>query len=886
MINRKFYPILKSLCETDKKDEEPVTINTVGTPQDNGLTLNESRVSVRKSNIEDTTRTNPIRFVKRIQNCFNSNSKTFRNLFRVVFAEETLLMIWDKISRKNVETSYNANSNKVLFWKIKEMSTCLINSCYKFGVRKKAIAYKKNKSEQHLVIMLSPWDKIVIHSVWMVFKFIFDGLWHDKQVSITKSCGKVKTYSYLKPSSYNVSSGVRLGKSYNEVLREVHTWYFCGWFIKININKFFDKVNHNRLLNILRETIEDEPFLTLLRQILNKKTFFKNYLHKSDKGMGLLQSNNLGILLTNIYLNKLDQFVLERKKVWWEKDHFNKNDNNVANKKPGNSNAFVNSLKETALDNQKYNFTKVFKQHKIKSAKWMGLSKTTFSKRIFRRVYYSRYVDNFLLGIRGPKFLAIDVRDETSQFIKCNLQLELQLSEIYHSKSNKVKYLGFDIKVLMNAHNYRSIIKSTIAYTKIKNRLKQKKSSVEARENTFLNQVLRKKITEVAGWTKQKTTHRVKPNEITLQLVQKKLLNVLACSALKPVDVSKNIKLIHSYKSVWNIIKKSENQTNRLFQKNISVEKTLHKLVKNDKFADTLENSLKNLYQTATNISSRQFRTKKRNKTSNRTICKALYDYRQGAGPIFYAPKKSILKLMCAWGMISAISNKPIINKMLFRYNDLSIILYYKNKATNVLEYYKPAKNFYWVKTQVDHQMRNSLLFTLAKKHKTSTFTIIQAIGKSTSIFINNGNSRLIEVASFPTSTYIHNKQGSFNTTFNYIPSIQKLREPFIRTSIPKTLYHECQIKNCENLPNNVKMYHLAAFYKKISPNYIIASTQTHTKKIHWTKVVEFALHKKQVSLCTSHHLAIHTGKLFLEDLKTHYKSFKLLNSQGLAIRF
>lgn len=127
--------------------------------------------------------------------------------------------------------------------------------------------------------------------------------------------------------------------------------------------------------------------------------------------------------------------------------------------------------------------------------------------------------------------------------------------------------------------------------------------------------------------------------------------------------------------------------------------------------------------------------------------------------------------------------------------------------------------------------MRHSLLLTLAKKHKTSAATIIQTIGKNTSIYINNGNNEPTEVASFLTSAYIYNKKNNWNTTFNGIPNIKKLTKPFIKTSIPKTLYHECQIKGCKN--NHIKIYHLAALYKKISPNYVMASIQTHIKKIH-----------------------------------------------------
>ena len=244
----------------------------------------------------------------------------------------------------------------------------------------------------------------------------------------------------------------------------------------------------------------------------------------------------------------------------------------------------------------------------------MGLSKTTFSKRIFRRVYYSRYIDNFLLGIRGPKFLAIDVRDETTQFIKCNLQLELQLTEVYHAKSNKVKYLGFEIKVLNNAHHHKPIMKDTISLKKIKNKLKQKKLGVQAHEKAFLNQVLYKKITSLI---KQKITHKTKPNKITRQLIQKELLNVLHSSILTSTSRSESTKLINPFKSIGNRTKKSKSYTNKLLQENTS------------------NNSLK------------QSHAKKINNTSNRIIYKTLYNYRNDAGPMLYAPKKSIIKLMC-----------------------------------------------------------------------------------------------------------------------------------------------------------------------------------------------------------------------------------------------
>jgi hypothetical protein len=175
--------------------------------------------------------------------------------------------------------------------------------------------------------------------------------------------------------------------------------------------------------------------------------------------------------------------------------------------------------------------------------------------------------------------------------------------------------------------------------------------------------------------------------------------------------------------------------------------------------------------------------------------------------------------------------------------------------------------------------MRYSLLFTLAKKHKTSTSKIIRMIGSNTCIFINNGNNKLKQIASFLASSTINNKKNSCATVPDFIPSFKKLEKPFIQNSLPKTLYHECQKKNCTK--NNVKIFHFRAIHKKISLNNVMTPL-----KMRWAKIVEAALRKKQIALCNKHHLAIYTGKLFLEDLETNSKSFKLLNSEGLDVKF
>lgn len=118
----------------------------------------------------------------------------------------------------------------------------------------------------------------------------------------------------IKPIFLSVSHGFRLGKSCHTALNDIRTWELCSWFIKIEIVKFFDKVNQKRLLNILRETIDDEPIIILIQQMFNAHILFNELRSDSKKDTELLPQNSpLSSLLSNIYLHKLDEFIIKRR---------------------------------------------------------------------------------------------------------------------------------------------------------------------------------------------------------------------------------------------------------------------------------------------------------------------------------------------------------------------------------------------------------------------------------------------------------------------------------------------------------------------------------------------------------------------------------------------
>ena len=83
-----------------------------------------------------------------------------------------------------------------------------------------------------------------------------------------------------------------------------------GWVVDIDLERFFDTVHHDRLMNIISRTVEDGDVLSLIRKFLVSGVMVgKNY---EETTVGTPQGGNLSPLLSNIMLNELDK-ELERR---------------------------------------------------------------------------------------------------------------------------------------------------------------------------------------------------------------------------------------------------------------------------------------------------------------------------------------------------------------------------------------------------------------------------------------------------------------------------------------------------------------------------------------------------------------------------------------------
>ena len=108
------------------------------------------------------------------------------------------------------------------------------------------------------------------------------------------------------------SYGFRPNRSCHDAIKQALIYLNQGneWVIDIDIEQFFDKVNHDKLIQILREQVNDSTTLNLIRKYLRAGVMEKG-IEKATK-TGVPQGGPLSVILSNVYLDKLDKELEER----------------------------------------------------------------------------------------------------------------------------------------------------------------------------------------------------------------------------------------------------------------------------------------------------------------------------------------------------------------------------------------------------------------------------------------------------------------------------------------------------------------------------------------------------------------------------------------------
>jgi len=109
------------------------------------------------------------------------------------------------------------------------------------------------------------------------------------------------------PTFHGSSHGFRPGRSCHTAIAEArqHLEEGFGWVVDLDLEKFFDRVNHDRLMSRLEQRIEDPKLLLLIRRMLKAKVVMPEGVVVSTEE-GTPQGGPLSPLLSNIVLDELD----------------------------------------------------------------------------------------------------------------------------------------------------------------------------------------------------------------------------------------------------------------------------------------------------------------------------------------------------------------------------------------------------------------------------------------------------------------------------------------------------------------------------------------------------------------------------------------------------
>lgn len=108
------------------------------------------------------------------------------------------------------------------------------------------------------------------------------------------------------------SHGFRPGRSAHHAVREAQQYIAEGyrWAVDLDLEKFFDRVHHDRLMSRVAEQVSDKRALRLIRRMLESGVMVGGLF--VETGQGTPQGGPLSPLLSNIVLDELDQ-ELERR---------------------------------------------------------------------------------------------------------------------------------------------------------------------------------------------------------------------------------------------------------------------------------------------------------------------------------------------------------------------------------------------------------------------------------------------------------------------------------------------------------------------------------------------------------------------------------------------
>lgn len=240
------------------------------------------------------------------------------------------------------------------------------------------------------------------------------------------------------------SHGFRPGRSCHTALNLIKkTWTGCKWLIEVDVRGFFDNIDHDVLLGLLRKRIDDEQFIGLIKGML-KAGYMEDWVFGHTYS-GTPQGGVVSPLLANIYLHELDQ-LMEGMKANFDKGQARRPlpRYEALQYRVLRLRRKIERLRADGADQAKIDAALAkIKANNLERRKLPSVDPMDPN---FKRLRYCRYADDFLIGVIGSKQEAREIMASVEQFLTGTLKLAVSPEKSgIHAASKGVAFLGYRI---------------------------------------------------------------------------------------------------------------------------------------------------------------------------------------------------------------------------------------------------------------------------------------------------------------------------------------------------------------------------------------------------------------------------------------------------------
>lgn len=787
------------------------------------------------------------------------NTEKFKNIHKLIFSRDVLLIAYSVTAKAKGATTKAGDDTSldgINLQKIDQLSKDLISGNWNPGISRRVMIPKKNSNEFRPLTVIPPYDKLVSNAIRIVFEFIYEP---------SESTSWIPRQQQFNSSSH----GFRPRRGCHSALNVINTWGLCPWVIAGDIAKCYDTVDQKRLINILRKLFDDQILIdTLFKFFSSTVKSLEAGGPDCSKGKGVPQGNPLSPVLANIYLTEFDHFM---SKLQAEN---NKGKPSATTTPEWREATWVTAgeLAGAKTKDAKSRLKRDLYRRKVKLALKAGIPRkaTTDEQqgdKVYHKIHYVRYADDYLIAIKGPKSLALKVKTAAGNFLKSSLHFGLKGGELTHAKDEKFRFLGFDVK--LPGRGERSVVENRriLSFKKLRNRIANRKLALEERFNKSMRKAYETKLKDALKNLSKANMNKAEREEQIKLLARDEALNL----DRKAQSMEKSWSPAGGPFKEWVRKELSHLQQSWIQEsdlKELGMDRVIYSY---NQFISALSEATKG--EALNKIKAEEVK-KITDKPGYKQmhVDRVLHGQPQGLNLRIYAPIREIKEKLKAWGMLSK-GGKPKASGAIFKYHDISIIEFYKSKALGFLNYYKPAVNFHAVKKLADYHLRWSLIHTLAGKHLKKVHQVIAKYGKTPTFLAERANNYVEPVAKYLTSNDINHRSRGYITSYDPIESYKTLERPMVKLSIPARLFDgQCAVIGCKN--TDVEIHHVRAL-RRSRKGFLVESIKTGGKSIKGLALIESALSRKQIPLCVKHHVEWH-------NLSAKQMRLKYLNS-GLS---